>query len=170
MLPSDLSRILTERFGGDYDFTFSSQADTFYFSTLPLVTKSVPLNFEAESIQLPEGYRWITPPSIVPAEIQITGPDWAISDGPLVIDLPESEWKGRIRETSSLRELGNQLTQSINKVIITAHSDLWVEDRFITYVTWEGQTHTNRTLVKWSIYLSKTRRVGEACKYCTACC
>ena len=141
MLPTDLSRILTERFGGDYNFSFSSQADTFYFSTSALVTRSVPLSFETENIQLPEGYRWITPPSIVPAEIQITGPEWAIPDDPLVIDLPESEWKGRIRETSSLRELGRQLTQSVNKVVITAQSDLWVEDRFATQVTWEGHTH-----------------------------
>lgn len=141
MLPTDLGRILNEKFGGDYDFSFSSQADTFYFSTSALITKSVPLSFEPKSIQLPEGYRWITPPSIFPAEIQITGPEWAIPDGPIVIDLPASEWKGRIRETSSLPELGTRLTQSINKVIIAAHSDLWVEDRFTAQVKWEGHTH-----------------------------
>ena len=141
ILPGDLEQILMERFGTDYDFRFSSQADTFYFPTLALITKSLPLTLEGQSFQLPEDYRWISPPTIVPSEVLITGPEWAIPSGSLALDLPQTDWKGRKRESIELPELGTQLTQSVNKAVVTAHSDLWVEDRFTTHVKWEGRSH-----------------------------
>jgi hypothetical protein len=141
MLPDDIDRILVERFGGDYDFSFSAKSDTFYFSTAALVTKSLPINFEAQSVKLPEGYRWISVPTISPSEIEITGPIWAIPNGSIGLDVPQTEWKGRKRENLSLQEFGSRLTQSANKTVITAHSDLWVEDRFTTKVEWDGRKH-----------------------------
>jgi len=141
ILPVDIDRILVERFGGDYDFSFSAQSDTFYFSTTALITKSLPIQFLTQSVKLPDGYRWISPPTISPTEIEITGPEWAIPAGSIGLDVPQTEWKGRKRENVRLQEFGTRLTQSANKAVIAAHSDLWVEDRFTTEVEWDGRKH-----------------------------
>ena len=158
LLPDDVERILVERFGGDYDFSFSAKSDTFYFSTSALVTKSLPINFEVQSIKLPEGYRWISPPTISPTEIEITGPKWAIPSGSIGLDVPQTAWKGRKRENIRLQEFGTRLTQSANKTVITAHSDLWVENRFTTAVEWDGRKHD---VVVWLIGPFTMLKVGE---------
>ena len=158
LLPDDVERILVERFGGDYDFSFSAKSDTFYFSTSALVTKSLPINFEVQSIKLPEGYRWISPPTISPTEIEITGPKWAIPTGSIGLDVPQTAWKGRKRENIRLQEFGNRLTQSANKTVITAHSDLWVENRFTTAVEWDGRKHD---VVVWLSGPFTMLKVGE---------
>ena len=158
LLPDDVERILVERFGGDYDFSFSAKSDTFYFSTSALVTKSLPINFEVQSIKLPEGYRWISPPTISPTEIKITGPKWAIPTGSIGLDVPQTAWKGRKRENIRLQELGTRLTQSANKTVITAHSDLWVENRFTTAVEWDGRKHD---VVVWLSGPFTMLKVGE---------
>jgi hypothetical protein len=158
LLPDDVERILVERFGGDYDFSFSAKSDTFYFSTSALVTKSLPINFEVQSIKLPEGYRWISPPTISPTEIEITGPKWAIPSGSIGLDVPQTAWKGRKRENIRLQEFGTRLTQSANKTVITAHSDLWVENRFTTAVEWDGRKHD---VVVWLSGPFTMLKVGE---------
>ena len=158
LLPDDVERILVERFGGDYDFSFSAKSDTFYFSTSALVTKSLPINFEVQSIKLPEGYRWISPPTISPTEIEITGPKWAIPSGSIGLDVPQTAWKGRKRENTRLQEFGTRLTQSANKTVITAHSDLWVENRFTTAVEWDGRKHD---VVVWLSGPFTMLKVGE---------
>jgi len=158
LLPDDVERILVERFGGDYDFSFSAKSDTFYFSTSALVTKSLPINFEVQSIKLPEGYRWISPPTISPTEIKITGPKWAIPSGSIGLDVPQTAWKGRKRENIRLQEFGTRLTQSANKTVITAHSDLWVENRFTTAVEWDGRKHD---VVVWLSGPFTMLKVGE---------
>jgi hypothetical protein len=158
LLPDDVERILVERFGGDYDFSFSAKSDTFYFSTSALVTKSLPINFEVQSIKLPEGYRWISPPTISPTEIKITGPKWAIPTGSIGLDVPQTAWKGRKRENIRLQEFGTRLTQSANKTVITAHSDLWVENRFTTAVEWDGRKHD---VVVWLSGPFTMLKVGE---------
>ncbi len=158
LLPDDVERILVERFGGDYDFSFSAKSDTFYFSTSALVTKSLPINFEVQSIKLPEGYRWISPPTISPTEIEITGPKWAIPNGSIGLDVPQTAWKGRKRENIRLQEFGTRLTQSANKTVITAHSDLWVENRFTTAVEWDGRKHD---VVVWLSGPFTMLKVGE---------
>jgi hypothetical protein len=158
LLPDDVERILVERFGGDYDFSFSAKSDTFYFSTSALVTKSLPINFEVQSIKLPEGYRWISPPTISPTEIKITGPKWAIPTGSIGLDVPQTAWKGRKRENTRLQEFGTRLTQSANKTVITAHSDLWVENRFTTAVEWDGRKHD---VVVWLSGPFTMLKVGE---------
>ena len=158
LLPDDVERILVERFGGDYDFSFSAKSDTFYFSTSALVTKSLPINFEVQSIKLPEGYRWISPPTISPTEIEITGPKWAIPTGSIGLDVPQTAWKGRKRENIRLQEFGTRLTQSANKTVITAHSDLWVENRFTTAVEWDGRKHD---VVVWLSGPFTMLKVGE---------
>ena len=158
LLPDDVERILVERFGGDYDFSFSAKSDTFYFSTSALVTKSLPINFEVQSIKLPEGYRWISPPTISPTEIKITGPKWAIPTGSIGLDVPQTAWKGRKRENIRLQEFGTRLTQSANKTVITAHSDLWVENRFTTAVEWDGRKHD---VVVWLSGPFTMLQVGE---------
>ena len=158
LLPDDVERILVERFGGDYDFSFSAKSDTFYFSTSALVTKSLPVNFEVQSIKLPEGYRWISPPTISPTEIKITGPKWAIPTGSIGLDVPQTAWKGRKRENIRLQEFGTRLTQSANKTVITAHSDLWVENRFTTAVEWDGRKHD---VVVWLSGPFTMLKVGE---------
>jgi hypothetical protein len=158
LLPDDVERILVERFGGDYDFSFSAKSDTFYFSTSALVTKSLPINFEVQSIKLPEGYRWISPPTISPTEIKITGPKWAIPSGSIGLDVPQTAWKGRKRENTRLQEFGTRLTQSANKTVITAHSDLWVENRFTTAVEWDGRKHD---VVVWLSGPFTMLKVGE---------
>ena len=158
LLPDDVERILVERFGGDYDFSFSAKSDTFYFSTSALVTKSLPINFEVQSIKLPEGYRWISPPTISPTEIEITGPKWAIPSGSIGLDVPQTAWKGRKRENIRLQEFGTRLTQSANKTVITAHSDLWVENRFNTAVEWDGRKHD---VVVWLSGPFTMLKVGE---------
>jgi hypothetical protein len=158
LLPDDVERILVERFGGDYDFSFSAKSDTFYFSTSALVTKSLPINFEVQSIKLPEGYRWISPPTISPTEIEITGPKWAIPTGSIGLDVPQTAWKGRKRENTRLQEFGTRLTQSANKTVITAHSDLWVENRFTTAVEWDGRKHD---VVVWLSGPFTMLKVGE---------
>ena len=158
LLPDDVERILVERFGGDYDFSFSAKSDTFYFSTSALITKSLPINFEVQSIKLPEGYRWISPPTISPTEIEITGPKWAIPTGSIGLDVPQTAWKGRKRENIRLQEFGNRLTQSANKTVITAHSDLWVENRFTTAVEWDGRKHD---VVVWLSGPFTMLKVGE---------
>ena len=158
LLPDDVERILVERFCGDYDFSFSAKSDTFYFSTSALVTKSLPINFEVQSIKLPEGYRWISPPTISPTEIKITGPKWAIPTGSIGLDVPQTAWKGRKRENTRLQEFGTRLTQSANKTVITAHSDLWVENRFTTAVEWDGRKHD---VVVWLSGPFTMLKVGE---------
>jgi len=158
LLPDDVERILVERFGGDYDFSFSAKYDTFYFSTSALVTKSLPINFEVQSIKLPEGYRWISPPTISTTEIKITGPKWAIPTGSIGLDVPQTAWKGRKRENIRLQEFGTRLTQSANKTVITAHSDLWVENRFTTAVEWDGRKHD---VVVWLSGPFTMLKVGE---------
>ena len=158
LLPDDVERILVERFGGDYDFSFSAKSDTFYFSTSALVTKSLPINFEVQSIKLPEGYRWISPPTISPTEIEITGPKLAIPSGSIGLDVPQTAWKGRKRENTRLQEFGTRLTQSANKTVITAHSDLWVENRFTTAVEWDGRKHD---VVVWLSGPFTMLKVGE---------
>ena len=158
LLPDDVERILVERFGGDYDFSFSAKSDTFYFATSALVTKSLPINFEVQSIKLPEGYRWISPPTISPTEIEITGPKWAIPTGSIGLDVPQTAWKGRKRENIRLQEFGTRLTQSANKTVITAHSDLWVENRFTTAVEWDGRKHD---VVVWLSGPFTMLKVGE---------
>ena len=158
LLPDDVERILVERFGGDYDFSFSAKSDTFYFSTSALVTKSLPINFEVQSIKLPEGYRWISPPTISPTEIEIKGPKWAIPTGSIGLDVPQTAWKGRKRENTRLQEFGTRLTQSANKTVITAHSDLWVENRFTTAVEWDGRKHD---VVVWLSGPFTMLKVGE---------
>jgi len=158
LLPDDVERILVERFGGDYDFSFSAKSDTFYFSTSALVTKSLPINFEVQSIKLPEGYRWISPPTISPTEIKITGPKWAIPTGSIGLDVPQTAWKGRKRENIRLQEFGTRLTQSANKTVITAHSDLWVENTFTTAVEWDGRKHD---VVVWLSGPFTMLKVGE---------
>ena len=158
LLPDDVERILVERFGGDYDFSFSAKSDTFYFSTSALVTKSLPINFEVQSIKLPEGYRCISPPTISPTEIKITGPKWAIPTGSIGLDVPQTAWKGRKRENIRLQEFGTRLTQSANKTVITAHSDLWVENRFTTAVEWDGRKHD---VVVWLSGPFTMLKVGE---------
>ena len=158
LLPDDVERILVERFGGDYDFSFSAKSDTFYFSTSALVTKSLPINFEVQSIKLPKGYRWISPPTISPTEIEITGPKWAIPSGSIGLDVPQTAWKGRKRENTRLQEFGTRLTQSANKTVITAHSDLWVENRFTTAVEWDGRKHD---VVVWLSGPFTMLKVGE---------
>ena len=158
LLPDDVERILVERFGGDYDFSFSAKSDTFYFSTSALVTKSLPINFEVQSIKLPEGYRWISPPTISPTEIEITGPKWAIPSGSIGLDVTQTAWKGRKRENTRLQEFGTRLTQSANKTVITAHSDLWVENRFTTAVEWDGRKHD---VVVWLSGPFTMLKVGE---------
>ena len=158
LLPDDVERILVERFGGDYDFSFSAKSDTFYFSTSALVTKSLPINFEVQSIKLPEGYRWISPPTISHTEIEITGPKWAIPTGSIGLDVPQTAWKGRKRENIRLQEFGTRLTQSANKTVITAHSDLWVENRFTTAVEWDGRKHD---VVVWLSGPFTMLKVGE---------
>ena len=158
LLPDDVERILVERFGGDYDFSFSAKSDTFYFSTSALVTKSLPINFEVQSIKLPEGYRWISPPTISPTEIEITGPKWAIPSGSIGLDVPQTAWKGRKRENTRRQEFGTRPTQSANKTVITAHSDLWVENRFTTAVEWDGRKHD---VVVWLSGPFTMLKVGE---------
>ena len=158
LLPDDVERILVERFGGDYDFSFSAKSDTFYFSTSALVTKSLPINFEVQSIKLPEGYRWISPPTISPTEIEITGPKWAIPSGSIGLDVPQTAWKGRKRKKIRIQEFGTRLTQSANKTVITAHSDLWVENRFTTAVEWDGRKHD---VVVWLSGPFTMLKVGE---------
>ena len=158
LLPDDVERILVERFGGDYDFSFSAKSDTFYFSTSALVTKSLPINFEVQSIKLPEGYRWISPPTISPTEIEITGPKWAIPTGSIGLDVPQTAWKGRKRENIRLQEFGTRLTQSANKTVITAHSDLWVENRFTTALEWDRRKHD---VVVWLSGPFTMLKVGE---------
>ena len=161
MLPDDIDRILVERFGGDYDFSFSAQSDTFYFSTSALITKSLPINFDPQSVKLPEGYRWITPPTISPKEIEITGPKWAIPSGSIGLDVPQIEWKGRKRENIRLQGFGTRLTQSVNKTVITAHSDLWVEDRFTTEVECDGRKHDVHVWLSGPFTLLKAEEWGQ---------
>ena len=161
ILPDDIDRILFERFGGDYDFSFSAQSDTFYFSTSALITKSLPINFDAQRVKLPEGYRWISSPIISPTEIEITGPEWAIPTGAIGLDIPQTEWKGRKRENIKLQEFGNGLTQSTNKTVITGYSDLWVEDRFSTEVEWDGRKHEVQVWLSGPFSLLKPQEWGQ---------
>lgn len=141
-LPEDLERILFERFGSDYEFNFTVKSDTFYFPSASLVTQSIPLRFDEQSLRLPEGYRWISQPAINPVDVEITGPEWAIPSGPITLELPQMEWKELLREHIPLPELGPLLTQSSNKVVLTAQADIWVEEHFTAEVKWEGRTHT----------------------------